>query len=204
MKLNKLEFLAMNNPVRELIREKYEMKMLLSQTSGRHFSNVLEIGCGNGSGTRLIQKYFSPENIEAVDFDERMVNKAKKRNPLSGINFQRMDAASLVFPDQHFDAVFDFGIIHHIPDWKACLNELKRVLKPGGELLVADLSRESFTHGSGRLWKTLTDHPYGTMYTAQEFAGYLEKIGFQITHFQATFPLRLVKYFFINASLPVR
>lgn len=202
MKLNKLEFLAMNNPVRELIREKYEMKLMSSQASGRRFGSVLEIGCGNGGGTRLIQKYFSPENIEAVDYDDKMINKASKRNSSPEINFQQMDAANLTFPDQMFDAVFDFGIIHHIPNWRLCINELKRVLKPEGELLIADLSSESFSHGTGRLWKILTDHPYETMFTAQEFVDYLEKIGFRINHFHQTYPFRMVRYFFINARLP--
>jgi ubiquinone/menaquinone biosynthesis C-methylase UbiE len=55
-----------------------------------------------------------------------------------------MDASKLDFPDNHFDAVFDFGIIHHIPNWKDCIQELKRVLKPNGEVILEELSIDTF------------------------------------------------------------
>jgi ubiquinone/menaquinone biosynthesis C-methylase UbiE len=55
-----------------------------------------------------------------------------------------MDASKLDFPDGHFDAVFDFGIIHHIPNWKDCIQELKRVLKPNGEVILEELSIDTF------------------------------------------------------------
>ena len=201
MKLNRLEFIAMNNPIREMVRERYEMKIMRSSTNRGHFNTVLEIGCGNGGGTRLIRKYFTPIRIEAIDFDEKMISIAKKRNKDFEVTFQRMDATKLDFPDSHFDAVFDFGIIHHISDWKACLMELKRVLKPEGELILADLSLDSFTTGTGKLWKIITDHPYESLYTPGEFVDYLKEIGFKITHYQETYPLKFVKYFFVNASL---
>jgi len=140
----------------------------------KSFQSVLEIGCGNGNGTKLIKKYFAPDNITAVDLDEKMIKIAQKRNKDSTVIFKIMDASNLDLPDNQFDAIFDFGIIHHIPDWRECLKELKRVLKPDGELLIEDLSLDSFTKDIGRLWKLLSDHPYELMYTAKEFKEYLE------------------------------
>jgi len=61
MKLNKLEFLAMNNPIRAFIQDQYELKILRAMTPVNNAQMVLEIGCGNGYGSRLIQKYFSPK-----------------------------------------------------------------------------------------------------------------------------------------------
>ena len=57
MKLNKLEFMAMNNPVRAFVQEKYELNILRAMTSLKGIDSVLEIGCGNGTGTKLIKKY---------------------------------------------------------------------------------------------------------------------------------------------------
>lgn len=67
MKLNKLEFIFMNNPVRAIIQERYELGILRRMSSRRDIDTALEIGCGNGTGTRLIKKYFSPKNIVAIE-----------------------------------------------------------------------------------------------------------------------------------------
>jgi ubiquinone/menaquinone biosynthesis C-methylase UbiE len=167
----------------------------------KNIQDALEVGCGNGSGAKLIKKYFNPENITAIDSDERMIKIARKRNRDPSISFRVMDASNLDFPDGQFDAIFDFGIIHHIPYWEICLKELKRVLKPGGELLVEDLSLDSFTKGIGRLWRLLSDHPYEFMYTPKEFTKFLNEIGFKIINYKELNPLKLVKLISLNAIL---
>jgi ubiquinone/menaquinone biosynthesis C-methylase UbiE len=201
VKLNKLEFIAMNSPIRSVIQERYELRILRSMTLKRNIQSVLEIGCGNGNGTKLIKKYFSPDNITAIDLDERMIKIAQKRNKDSSVSFKIMDASNLDFPDKRFDAIFDFGIIHHIPNWKDCLVELKRVLLPNGELIIEDLSLDSFTKGTGKLWKILSDHPYESMYTAAEFTEFLKEIGFKIINYKESNPLKLVKFFSLNAII---
>jgi ubiquinone/menaquinone biosynthesis C-methylase UbiE len=201
MKLNKLEFAVMNNPFRRLIQEKYELKVLRGMTSINSIENALEIGCGNGSGTEIIKKYFSASSITGVDMDEKMIGIAQKRNKDSTISFKVMDASILDFPDNHFDAVFDFAIIHHIPNWKDCLSELKRVLKPGGELILEDLSLNSFINGTGKLWRRISVHPYENMYTPKEFTYFLQEIGFEIIHYKEAHPLKFVKIFFLNAII---
>jgi ubiquinone/menaquinone biosynthesis C-methylase UbiE len=198
MILNTIEFYAMNNPVRRIIQEKYEIRILRKMSLIKNIGTALEIGCGSGNGSRLIRKYFSARKIIAVDLDEKMIRLAKKRH--DGLaTFLVMDASKLEFPDKTFDAIFDFGIIHHIPNWQECLNELKRVLKPGGELILEDLSIESFSKGIGRLWRVLSDHPYGAMFTAKELTDYLKKIGFKILNYGEYNPLKFIRHFSLNA-----
>jgi methylase of polypeptide subunit release factors len=71
MKLNKIEFALMNNPIRAFIQEKHEIAVLRKMFSLANIENALEIGCGNGYGTKLIKKYFRPRRIDAVDLDEK-------------------------------------------------------------------------------------------------------------------------------------
>jgi ubiquinone/menaquinone biosynthesis C-methylase UbiE len=189
----------MNNPFRAFIQEKYELRILRRMVSEKSFESVLEIGCGNGTGTRLINKYFSPKNVTAIDLDEKMIQLAGKNNGAENISFMVMDASKLDFPDNTFDAIFNFGIIHHIPNWKDCLNELKRVLKKNGELILEDLSIESFSGFPGRIYRSLTDHPYEQMFSADEFTRYLKEIGFSIRNFQLSNPMKLFKFFSISA-----
>ena len=65
---------------------------------------------------------------------------------------QVKDASKLDFPTESFNAIFDFGIIHHIPNWKNGIEELKRVLKDGGELIPEELSLDTFSGFPGRLY----------------------------------------------------
>lgn len=193
MLLNKIEFFLMNNPVRAWVQERVEMKNFLRLVSLPEGKAVLEIGCGNGNGSRLINKYFKPESIHAIDLDSKMIERAKKRD-ISNVTFEVGDASQLQFDDEQFDAIFDFGIIHHIPNWKDCLNELKRVLKPGGQMIIEELSLESFETFPGKIEKRILEHPYEDMFRADEFVDYLKEMGIDILHYETHHPMQLLKY----------
>jgi ubiquinone/menaquinone biosynthesis C-methylase UbiE len=180
MKLNKLEFLLMNNPLRNLIQKYIEMKRLRKFSNLKKNKVVLEIGCGSGNGSRLIKKYFHPKIIYATDLDERMILRAKKMNVDESIIFSVRSATALGFKSNSFDAIFDLGVIHHIPNWKDCLKELRRVLKPGGQLIIEDLSTETFSSPFGKIMKHTLDHPYSEMHNEKEFVECLRKLGFKI------------------------
>jgi len=200
MILNKFEFVSMNNPVRALVQEYIEIKELRKLSQLPSGKKILEIGCGNGWGTKLIKKYFSPIEIQAIDLDPKMINIAKANNNDSKTVFVLGDATKLLYKDDYFDAIFDFGIIHHIPNWKTCLDELKRVLKPGGQLLIEDLSTETFATPFGRLLKKILDHPYSSMYKRSEFLEYLKSIGFKVSKYRFYYPLSSIQYFVVIAN----
>lgn len=201
MKLNKIEFIAMNNPIRAAVQEHYELPMLKSMITVNAIDKALEIGCGNGHGTKLIKKYFNPRNIIGIDLDERMIRLAKKRNNDQSISFLVMDAAKLNFPDKYFDAVFDFGMIHHIENWRDCLKELKRVLKDNGTIMMEDLSSDTFKTFLGRIMKLLSDHPYADMYSTVDFLDYMKSIEFEIINYKVSNPVGLIKFFSLTARL---
>ena len=200
MKLNKLEFFLVNNPFRAYLQEKHEMAVLMQMLSPEKFDSVLEIGCGNGAGTKLIKKYFHPDYIVGIDFDEKMIQIAKQNVIDPIITFEVMDASKIDFPDVSIDAIFDFGVIHHIPNWQDCIDEIKRVLKPGGKLIIEELSRESFSGFSGSIWKLLLKHPYEQMFSTNEFIDYLKAAGFKILEVKKSNPLGIIKHFFLIAE----
>lgn len=166
--------------------------MFLDQKTRKYYSEyfrslknktVLEIGCGSGFGAEIILKYFSPKKIIATDLDQRLIVLAKKNVQKKEIVFEKADATKLNYQDRGFDGIFVYGVIHHLPlpEWKNCLKELWRVLKPKGRLFILDLSIESFkTTFWGKIIKLTSRHPYGQMYKKQEFFQYLKSIGFQI------------------------
>ncbi len=180
MKLNQTEFLLMNNPVRNFVQEHLEIKRIKKYAHLPPERKVLDIGCGTGNSSRLIKKHFKTKKIYAVDIDKRMISIAKKKNEDPSISFEVENATHLKFKNDSFEAIFDLGVIHHIPQWKKCLRELKRVLKPGGQLIIEDLSLETFSTPIGKIMRKILDHPYHAMYKESEFVEYLKKIDFKI------------------------
>lgn len=188
----------MNNPVRNLIQKYIEIKRLKKLSNLSPNKTVLEIGCGTGNGSKLIKKYFQAKRIYATDLDKRMIDIAKKENNDKSISFEVQNATKLKYKNNSFDAVFDLGVIHHIPNWKTCLKELKRVLKPKGQLIIEDLSIETFSTALGKLMKNVLDHPYNSMHKEDEFVEHLKKIGFKIAvHKRYT---ALIRYFIVVAQ----
>lgn len=185
--MNKLDVFLQDSflyiPIRKRILENVILNYFRDYLSKLKGKTILEIGCSNGHGASLIKKYFSPKEIIATDLDERLLNLAKKNIKEASIKFEIADATKLRFKNNTFDAVFDFGVIHHIPDWENCLKELHRVLKPKGLVFIYDISIESFNSFWGRIIKKFTLHPYESMYRREEFTNYLNKLGFKIlTH----------------------
>ena len=99
------------------------------------------------------------------------------------------------FEGSSFDAAFDLADLHNSREWKRGVEELRRVLKPAGLLILEELSRETFAHAAGRLFKALTDHPYESMFTVDEFRDFLLQSGFRVLHFEERCPLGLLRYF---------
>jgi len=141
MKLNWGEQLAVNNPLRPILQQleiQWFRRRLPLATGGK----ILEVGCGRGMGARLIHKAFQPSQLHIQDLDIKMIRKAKHRYAPSeeeGVNTSVGDATCLSFKTDIFDAVFGFGVLHHVPDWRAALGEIVRVLKPGGIYFMEEI-----------------------------------------------------------------
>ena len=112
-----------------------------------------------------------------------IVRARKKAGALPNAIFLEGDVTNLALPDATFDLVVDFGIVHHVPNWREALAEVHRVLKIHGEFLFEDLSLETWERGIGIPFKRITDHPYDQMFRKQEFIDELKTLGFALeTH----------------------
>ena len=199
MKPMTFEYMLENNPLRSRIRESMEVRCLREATAVGGIDHALHIACGNGSATRLILKHFPAKRVSAVDRDDELIAAARRMRKGDTIDFSVQDVVSLSFGDELFDAAFDLADLHNIPDWKGGLRELNRVLKPGGLLILEELSLESFNHAAGKLFKVLTDHPYDSMLTMGDFHDQVLRSGFEILHFEEKMPFGLLKYFIMVA-----
>lgn len=119
---------------------------------------MLEIGVG--LGTDHLQFARAGARMTGVDLTPRCVDMTKRRLEQEGFaaDIRVMDAEALEFDDDSFDAVYSFGVLHHIPSTERAFAEVRRVLRPGGVFLGALYSRESFFHAWTLLQWGLRQH----------------------------------------------
>ena len=104
---------------------------------------ILDVGCGTGNfSLKLAQQGAS---VVGVDISEEMLTLARKRamQEEKSIEFKKMDSQNLQFPDNYFDGVFSMATIEFIPDPRKMIEEMFRVCKKGGPVLVGTINRES-------------------------------------------------------------
>lgn len=107
---------------------------------------VLEIGIGQG--TDLVSFAQGGAVCHGVDITDNHLRLTEKNFALRGlpVSLHRADAVQLPFPDDHFDCVYSMGVLHHIPEIETVLAEIRRVLRPGGTLLVSVYNKWSAFH----------------------------------------------------------
>jgi ubiquinone/menaquinone biosynthesis C-methylase UbiE len=121
-------------------RARYEMEPFIfpfarfAQAPGK---DVLEIGVGMGAD-HLEWAKAGPRTLTGVDLTERAVEHTRRRLSLYGFdaNVRTADAERLPFADASFDIVYSWGVLHHTPDTPRAIDEVWRVLRPGGSARV--------------------------------------------------------------------
>ena len=99
---------------------------------------VLEIGCGQG----VLLNYIVERGADAFGVDMSSVSVTRTKagagelGQANRVHVCVADAESLPFPDDAFDAIVSFGVLHHTPDTAASIRQLRRTLKPGGIAIV--------------------------------------------------------------------
>ncbi len=98
---------------------------------------VLDVGCGTGYTTEAILKWSAHGEVVGVDLTPQQLNKAvKKLKSRRGTLFLRGDAENLPFKKNTFDAIVSVGAVEYFPDPKRVIQEMTRVVKPRGKVVV--------------------------------------------------------------------
>lgn len=174
------------------LRGENEKKAYLNQTAKRYelepyildfagFENaankkVLEIGVGLGADHQRFAE--AGADLHGIDLTPRAIENTSQRFRLFGLQSQLQvaDAEKLPFENNSYDIVYSWGVIHHSPDTPKAVDEIHRVLKPGGEARIMIYHTYSFV--GYMLWMRyalMRLRPYTSLKTI--YSRYLESPG---------------------------
>jgi len=107
---------------------------------------VLEIGTGNGADGVMFAQ--NGAHYTGVDLTETALEATRKHFQVLGLSgvFQKENAEHLSFPDESFDLVYSHGVLHHTPNTQAAIDEVYRVLIPGGRAIIMLYHKRSFNY----------------------------------------------------------
>ena len=179
MRLGFIERLFITHPFRPLLQEHFEARQLLRLGGTSPGARALEVGCGTGVGIELIYRRFKAVGVDAFDLDPRMVKLAweRKTDRAAHTNLWVGNVRQIPTSSNAYDAVFNFGTLHHVVHWRDALTEIHRVLKPGGRFYCEEILARFITHPiMGRLMV----HPQTDRFDRPAFLEAAEQSGFRI------------------------
>lgn len=110
--------------------------------------DVLEIGVGSGSHAELLSAH--ARSYTGIDLTDYAIKSTTRRlsfvAPRAQVQLQRMDAESMEFPNESFDLVWSWGVIHHSAHTRRILEEMNRVLRPGGTAIAMVYHRNFWSY----------------------------------------------------------
>lgn len=134
--------------------------------------DVLEVACGGGPGLRYLAE--RARSLKAGDYSPEVLARAQ-RHVGGDVELRVFDAQAMPYPDASFDAVIIFEALYYVPSAARFLAEAKRVLRPGGALLISNANRDLYDFNPS---------PHSTVYHGVvELRQLLEGAGFKPVFF---------------------
>jgi len=135
---------------------------MLSSMGVKTGDAVLDAGCGPGVHSIRAARFGA--KVSAIDFSERMLSharaRARKAGVLDAIDFSRGDLTDLPIESGRHPFVFSWGVVVHIPDAEAALDNLARVLAPGGKFALQVLNEQSLDYRIEKLARIVLGKPF--------------------------------------------
>lgn len=115
---------------------------ILAELEKEPFTDLLDAGCGPAPMIALLAARYPDRHYTGLDLTPAMIEQAKKKN-IPGAVFVVGDCEHLPFPDNSFDAIICSMSFHHYPDPQAFFDSVRRCLRPGGRLILRDVTTDS-------------------------------------------------------------
>lgn len=143
---------------------------------------VLDIGCGTGALEHSLVSRHPNLKITGVDLSEKMLSVARRKlQACPNVDFVAANASGLPFPNESFDRVICASAFHYFDEPQTPVLEMRRVLKPGGKLILLDWCKDYlFCRVCDILFRAFNPD-YAQCYTQKELSRFLKNGGFQVS-----------------------
>ena len=162
---------------------------VLKELEKEDFTDLLDCGCGTAPMLTLLKEKYPDKRYTGIDLTPKMIEVAKSKN-MEGVELIVGDCKNLPFPDASFDVVICCQSFHHYPNVQDFFNSVYRVLRPGGRLILRDMTSDN----SFALWFmnhiempliNLSGHGDVHVYGRDEVDGLCRKAGLKMESFEA-------------------
>ena len=115
---------------------------ILAELEKEPFTDLLDAGCGPAPMISLLAEKYPDRHYTGLDLTPAMIEQAKKKN-IPGATFVVGDCENFPFAENSFDAIICSMSFHHYPNPQAFFNSVQRCLRPGGRLILRDVTTDS-------------------------------------------------------------
>ncbi|ACB51501.1 hypothetical protein cce_2151 [Crocosphaera subtropica ATCC 51142] len=144
-------------------------------------STVFDVACGTGIFAEMLLQDQPNLQIIGVDISSEMLKIAKEKcQNYSNVEFHQFSVTSLPFENNNFDYVICANAFHYFDDPITALKEMKRLVKPDGQIIILDWCRDYLTMKICDLILTLFDASHKNCYTQTELSQFLASTELQI------------------------
>jgi ubiquinone/menaquinone biosynthesis C-methylase UbiE len=162
---------------------------VLAELEKEEFNDLLDCGCGTAPMLTLLKEKYPDKRYTGIDLTPKMIEVARAKH-MQGVELVVGDCEDLPFEDNSFDAVICCQSFHHYPNVQDFFNSVYRVLRPGGRLVLRDMTAKSPV----MLWLmnhvevpliNLAGHGDVHMYSKKEVEALCDKAGLKMELFEA-------------------
>lgn len=159
-----------------------------------NFSGVkklLEVGSGVGAQTEILLRRFPKVHVTGIDLNTKQIEAAKKfmatqPGAQGRYEFQQMSADDIKFESNSFEGAYLCWILEHVPNPAQVLSEVRRVLRPGSEIVVTEVMNSSFfldpySPNLWKYWMAFNDYQYdhaGDPFIGAKLGNLLTQVGY--------------------------
>lgn len=140
-----------------------EIPLLVKALGLPEGARILEVGCGRGIALPVLDRLCRPRRLAGLDIEEELLMEAAAHLREHGAEAElcQGDVRRMPFADESFDVIIDFGTLYHIAGSQSALDEIARVLAPGGTFVYETKASQFLSHpirSHGRRLPELADH----------------------------------------------
>lgn len=154
--------------------------------------NLLEVGCGVGAQSEILLRRHPNLHLTGIDLSVAQIKAAEAR--LSSLSYakdryklEEGNAGDLEYDSDSFDGAFLCWVLEHVPKAETVLSEVRRVLRPGGHVMITEVMNSSFflepySPNVWKYWMAFNDHQYeigGDPFIGAKLGNMLLSVGFK-------------------------